>query len=67
MDRLVKEIEQQKEKKIILAHCYYINDEVQEIADYISDSYYLAKVAREVDAKTIVFCGVSFMGESAKI
>ena len=46
---------------------YYVNDEVQEIADYIGDSYYLAKVAREVDAKTIVFCGVPFMGESAKV
>jgi len=68
MNELVKEIEQLKKEKnaVILAH-YYVNDEVQEIADYIGDSYYLAKVAREVDAKTIVFCGVSFMGESAKI
>jgi len=68
MNKLVKEIEQLKKEKnaVILAH-YYVNDEVQEIADYIGDSYYLAKVAREVDAKTIVFCGVSFMGESAKI
>ena len=67
-NELVKEIEQLKKEKnaVILAH-YYVNDEVQEIADYIGDSYYLAKVAREVDAKTIVFCGVSFMGESAKI
>ena len=67
MNELVKEIEQLKKEKnaVILAH-YYVNDEVQEIADYIGDSYYLAKVAREVDAKTIVFCGVSFMGESAK-
>ena len=66
MNKLVKEIEQLKKEKnaVILAH-YYVNDEVQEIADYIGDSYYLAKVAREVDAKTIVFCGVSFMGESA--
>ena len=68
MNELVKEIEQLKKEKnaVILAH-YYVNDEVQEIADYIGDSYYLAKVEREVDAKTIVFCGVSFMGESAKI
>lgn len=55
MNELVKEIEQLKKEKnaVILAH-YYVNDEVQEIADYIGDSYYLAKVAREVDAKTIV-------------
>lgn len=51
---------------IILAH-YYVQDEVQEIADYIGDSYYLSKIAKDSDADTIVFCGVSFMGESAKI
>lgn len=65
---MLNEIERLKKEKnaVILAH-YYVNDEVQEIADYIGDSYYLAKVAREADAETIVFCGVSFMGESAKI
>lgn len=65
---MLNEIERLKKEKdaVILAH-YYVNDEVQEIADYIGDSYYLAKVAKTVDAKTIVFCGVSFMGESAKI
>lgn len=51
---------------VILAH-YYVPDEVQAIADYIGDSYYLSKVAKESDADVIVFCGVSFMGESAKI
>ena len=63
-----KEIDQLKREKnaVILAH-YYVNDEVQKIADYIGDSYYLAKLAKTVDAETIVFCGVSFMGESAKI
>ena len=56
-----------KEKNaVILAH-YYVPDEVQEIADYVGDSFYLAKVAKESDAEIIVFCGVSFMGESAKI
>lgn len=56
-----------KEKKaVILAH-YYVSDEIQEIADYIGDSFYLSKVATTVDADIIVFCGVSFMGESAKI
>lgn len=51
---------------VILAH-YYVPDEVQEIADYVGDSYYLSKLARDAEADTIVFCGVSFMGESAKI
>lgn len=51
---------------IILAH-YYIDEEVQAIADYVGDSYYLAKVAKECTADVIVFCGVQFMGESAKI
>lgn len=65
---MLNEIERLKKEKdaVILAH-YYVNDEVQAIADYIGDSYYLAKIAKTVDAKTIVFCGVSFMGESAKI
>ena len=61
----INEIKKEK-NAVILAH-YYVNDEVQEIADYIGDSYYLAKVAKDTDADIIVFCGVSFMGESAKI
>lgn len=51
---------------VILAH-YYVPAEVQAIADYIGDSYYLSKVAVDLEEQTIVFCGVSFMGESAKI
>lgn len=68
MDTVKQEIEQLKKEKnaVILAH-YYANDEVQEIADYIGDSYYLAKIAKTSEADVIVFCGVSFMGESAKI
>lgn len=49
-----------------MAH-YYVPDEVQEIADYIGDSYYLSDMATKVDASVIVLCGVRFMGESAKI
>ena len=61
-------IEQLKKEKdiVILAH-YYVDGEVQEIADYVGDSYYLAEIATKVPESTIVFCGVSFMGESAKI
>lgn len=51
---------------VILAH-YYVEPEVQEIADYVGDSFYLAKIAKSSEADTIVFCGVEFMGESAKI
>lgn len=55
-----------KEKNaVILAH-YYVPQEIQEVADYIGDSYYLSKIATQVKQNTIVFCGVNFMGESAK-
>lgn len=61
-------IQQLKREKnaVILAH-YYAPAAVQEIADHVGDSFYLAKVAKESSADIIVFCGVSFMGESAKI
>lgn len=63
-----KEILDLKKEKnaVILAH-YYAPDEVQEIADHVGDSFYLAKVAKRIAADIIVFCGVRFMGESAKI
>lgn len=56
-----------KEKKaIILAH-YYVDDSVQEIADFVGDSYYLSQVVLDKQEEVIIFCGVHFMGESAKI
>ena len=63
-----EEIQKLKEEKdaVILAH-YYVRPEVQEIADYIGDSYFLSRKAVELPHRTIVFCGVSFMGESAKL
>lgn len=63
-----EKIEQLKKEKnaVILAH-YYVDEDVQEVADYIGDSYYLSKVATKVDADRIVFAGVEFMGESAKL
>lgn len=62
------QIEQLKKQKnaVILAH-YYAPAQVQEIADFVGDSFYLAKVAKQSTADIIVFCGVKFMGESAKI
>ncbi|GKU24687.1 quinolinate synthase NadA [Clostridium folliculivorans] len=65
---VIEEIQVLKREKnaIILAH-YYQRPEVQEIADYIGDSYYLSKIAKDSDQNTIVFCGVKFMAESAKI
>lgn len=65
MENKIKTLKEQK-NAVILAH-YYAPDEVQEIADYVGDSFYLAKIAKECTADIIVFCGVSFMGESAKI
>lgn len=68
MEDLRKKIERLKKEQdaVILAH-YYVRDEVQAIADHVGDSYYLSKVASKAEQKVIVFCGVSFMGESAKI
>lgn len=65
---ITDEINVLKEEKnaVILAH-YYVNPEIQDIADYIGDSFYLSKVAVGLKEQTIVFCGVSFMGESAKV
>ena len=57
----------QKEKDVaILAH-YYVDGDVQEIADYVGDSFYLAKTATKLKNKTIIMAGVYFMGESIKI
>ena len=63
-----QEIERLKKEQdaVVLAH-YYVDEKVQQMADYVGDSFYLAKVAAKTDKRTIVFCGVKFMGESAKI
>lgn len=56
-----------KEKDtLILAH-YYVDGDVQDVADFVGDSYALAKKAAATEQKNILFCGVRFMGESAKL
>lgn len=56
----------QQADAVILAH-FYVNGEVQAIADYVGDSFGLSKKAAELDCRTLVFAGVTFMGESAKL
>lgn len=56
----------QEKDAVILAH-YYVDHEVQDVADYVGDSFYLSKLAQGLTNHTIVYCGVDFMGESGKL
>src|SRR5438874_4516181 len=68
MTDLAQEITQLKQEKnaTILAH-YYQEGDIQELADFTGDSLKLARAATKVQTPTIVFCGVHFMAETAKM
>lgn len=68
MQNLIENVRKLKKRRgaAILAH-YYVDGPVQDVADFVGDSYFLSKMATKIPHKVIILCGVRFMGESVKI